>query len=89
MTVRNIISRALFLTFIGITIVLFLCVNEILYGSGLTHPIWDSTYNWFPLFRDILYISFVGALLSKAASINNKHKSLTNTVIKGAYQYGH
>jgi hypothetical protein len=82
MTITKIISRTIFLAFMGITIVVFLCVNEILNGTGLTHPIWDKTYNWLPLFRDILYISFVGALLSEGARNSSDYGRTKKIAIK-------
>lgn len=90
MTPTKIVKRTLLFTFVGITIITLLCMNELYNGTGLTHPIWDRTFNWIVLFRDIVSISFVGSLLSSAARVNeveNTHQK--KKTIKGGYQYGH
>ncbi len=90
MIVTNIVLRTLFIVFTGFLIIAVLCVNELLNGTGLSHPIWDKTYSWLPLLKDILYISFVGALLSEAASADKLgHEPVRKTAVKGGYQYGH
>lgn len=90
MKVSKILLRTLLLAFIGFSIIGLLCVNELVNGTGLTHPIWDITYNWLTLFKDILYISFVGALLSVAAGIENADQDHNRKpTIRRGYQYGH
>ena len=91
MIVRKIFSRTLFLSFVGILIIMMLCINELFTGTDLSHPMWDKSYNWFALLKDILLVSFTGGLLGEAAKLDNliKYKQPKTTTSKGGYQYGH
>jgi len=89
MIVTRIVSRTLFLNFVGISIIMLLCINEFYNGTGLTHPLWDVTYDWLTLFRNIMFISFVGALSSVATTVDiTEHSRSRKTAIKRGYQYG-
>ena len=72
-------------------IIIILCINELFTGTDLSHPMWDKTYNWFALLKDIALVSFTGGLLTEAAKLDNsiKYKQPKTTTIKGGYQYGH
>ena len=89
MKLTKIITRTLFLIFVGISIITLLCMIELYNGTGLTHPIWDKTYNWILLIRDIVLVSFAGSVLSNAAGVNKfEYKQRMKKTIKGGYQYG-
>lgn len=90
MEATKIVTRTLFLAFVGISIITFLCINELYNGTGLTHPIWDRSFNWAMLLRDVVFISFVGGLLSTAAGVDKFDNShFKKPSIKGGYIYGH
>lgn len=56
-------KRILLYSAIGCSLLVMACMAEILYGSGMTHPIWDRNYNWTPIVILILAASMTAATL--------------------------
>lgn len=56
------ISKTMFYFFMGIGIIAGLCVYELFYGAGLTHPMWDRDYSWLPLFQYVGIASVIGGV---------------------------
>lgn len=71
----------------GIAIVFVLCLLEVFYGYGLTHPMWDQSYNWVPLVRSTLYISFVGGITMGMLDVKGAQHEDNNNFIGGHYVY--
>lgn len=39
------------------------CVYELFFGTGLSHPIWNEQFNWFPIIVQMAVLSMVAGAL--------------------------
>ncbi len=58
--ISKISQSAMWFLITGIMIVVFSSGWDILFGSELSHPIWQAGYNWMPLLENIFVVSVLG-----------------------------
>jgi CHASE1-domain containing sensor protein len=82
--VLSMISRsAMWFLFFGLMVVIFSSGWDIMFGSAITHPIWQSNYNWMPLVEDIFIVSVSGgAMLGIMPQLLHAYRRQTNEVKK-------
>lgn len=89
MIVRKIISRTLYFAICGVAIITVSCLNELFNGTGLTHPVWDASYNWLPLIGVIMAVSLGGSIVSALSSYRYSLNLRRNTYKADEYQPGY
>lgn len=60
--IYSVILRTLLYAGVGGCMLIGACVAEILYGNGMSHPVWNRDYDWMPIITLITILSFVTAL---------------------------
>lgn len=54
-------KRALLYGAVGLCLLVIACIGEIMYGTGMSHPIWNREYDWSPIIYGILTTTSVMA----------------------------
>lgn len=81
------VQAAMWFIGVGVTIMFALCMLEIFYGNGLTHPMWDQNYDWMPLFRRVAYVSAIGGITLGMLNPKRTHDEDNDNYIGGHYVF--
>lgn len=58
--INTAIAKTTFYFLLGMWVIVASCLYNFFYQSGLTHPMWNADYNWFPILAEILSVSLLG-----------------------------